>query len=986
MILDEYETYVKRYKNEYGNNTIVLLECGSFFEIYNDGSDLVDMKTISELLNIVVSRRNKSILEVSRNNFEMAGFPSHSLRKFINILLNANYTVVLVTQTTPSPNPKREVTEILSPGTNLEVTSAESNNLMIVYFEYNDRYNSTIKDVSIGSAIIDLSTGKSYVYETTSYMNDASYPYDELHRLIVTYKPREIELLSDLDTPITLTSLKNNVDFGNSVCIHDKLQKLNPELKRPSFQNEILKKTYVSTGILSPIEFVDMERRPLALVAFTRLVQFAFNHREDILNNIKKPECINPQAFLCLSYNTAQQLDIVSDNKTHSLHSILNNSTTAIGRRYFKHRLLNPLLDVDVITRDHDTIDHMTVDYMETCRKILKTTYDIERLFRKCMICNIQPSEFYNMVISFQALLNVQSKAKPEAVIMNIIEYVTSQINIPYLSSFTSINIEATLFPNVPKYTEIYTLQKSLDENIKHFTDIVTEFNNLTNSGDNFFKLESTDRDGYYISSTLKRYSDVLKTNPKYKDYTYKSFTSNVKITHPEFEKRNTEIIRLRHQIYSLCGKYFRDFIKCFAETFASDIVDIIGFVEYIDFMTTSKYNAQIYRLKRPVFVTSPHGYIKAKGLRHLLVENAQRNIPYVSNDVTLGLNSEKGMLLYGINSAGKSSLMKSIGIAVIMAQAGMYVSADALEISPYKHIFTRIVSSDDIFRGQSTFTKEIIELRNILRRADSVSLVIGDELCSGTESVSALSIVSAGIITLSARESSFIFATHLHDLVNIDDITNLKNVKIYHLSVVYDDNTKSLIYDRKLKSGNGSTLYGIEVCKSLDLDQTFLNLANNIRQKILGIPSTMLHSVQPSKYNSNVYKDICKVCNKLPASEVHHIKEQQDASYDGFIDTHHKNIEHNLIPLCESCHNRVHHGNLKISGYVQTSSGVSIQCSEHSEDPQPNVSRDVIIEYMQMERNNKKSKQKIYEELSALYGVSKYKIRKILTTSTSIT
>ena len=101
---------------------------------------------------------------------------------------------------------------------------------------------------------------------------------------------------------------------------------------------------------------------------------------------------------------------------------------------------------------------------------------------------------------------------------------------------------------------------------------------------------------------------------------------------------------------------------------------------------------------------------------------------------------------------------------------------------------------------------------------------MIGDELCSGTESVSALAIVSAGIVTLAKKNTSFVFATHLHDLVNIDDVKSLANVKTYHLSVTFDEKKKTLVYDRKLKEGNGSTLYGIEVCKSLDLELIPLN------------------------------------------------------------------------------------------------------------------------------------------------------------------
>ena len=143
--------------------------------------------------------------------------------------------------------------------------------------------------------------------------------------------------------------------------------------------------------------------------------------------------------------------------------------------------------------------------------------------------------------------------------------------------------------------------------------------------------------------------------------------------------------------------------------------------------------------------------------LRHPLIEIFQTDIPYIPNDVDL---NESGILLYGINSAGKSSYMKSVGVNLIMAQAGMFVASESFEYSPYDKIFTRIPGGDNLFKGQSTFVAEICELRSILKYSTNRSLIIGDELASGTESISAISIVAAGIKTLSERKSSFIFAT----------------------------------------------------------------------------------------------------------------------------------------------------------------------------------------------------------------------------------
>ena len=128
---------------------------------------------------------------------------------------------------------------------------------------------------------------------------------------------------------------------------------------------------------------------------------------------------------------------------------------------------------------------------------------------------------------------------------------------------------------------------------------------------------------------------------------------------------------------------------------------------------------------------------------------------------------------------------MKSIGLTLIMAQAGFYVPCSELRYSPYTQIFTRILNNDNIFKRQSSFAVEMSELRGILKRADKNSLVLGDEVCSGTETTSALSIVSAGLKTLSDLKCSFIFTSHLHQLMDIQIIKEIHSLKIYHLKMV---------------------------------------------------------------------------------------------------------------------------------------------------------------------------------------------------------
>jgi DNA mismatch repair protein MutS len=171
----------------------------------------------------------------------------------------------------------------------------------------------------------------------------------------------------------------------------------------------------------------------------------------------------------------------------------------------------------------------------------------------------------------------------------------------------------------------------------------------------------------------------------------------------------------------------------------------IISFVSLIDVISCKAYIAKKYNYTRPVLCEAESSFFKVEGLRHPLIEHILQEEIYISNDVHLG-EEQKGILLYGTNAVGKSSFIKSIGIAIILAQAGFFVPCKRLAFKPYKHIYTRILGNDNIFKGLSTFAVEMLELKNILNGSTKDSLILGDELCSGTETDSAISIFLAGV------------------------------------------------------------------------------------------------------------------------------------------------------------------------------------------------------------------------------------------------
>ena len=216
------------------------------------------------------------------------------------------------------------------------------------------------------------------------------------------------------------------------------------------------------------------------------------------------------------------------------------------------------------------------------------------------------------------------------------------------------------------------------------------------------------------------------------------------------------------------------------------------------------------------------------------------------------------------------------------------------------------------MFKGLSTFTLEMSEMSNILKYSDHYSLVLGDELCSGTELRSALCIFISGITNLHNKNTSFIFATHFHELLEFEEIKNLNNLAMKHMQVSYDESSGALIYDRILKDGSGESIYGLEVCKSLHLPNDFLEYAFEILNKYYPKYKTPLN-YESTKYNAQKIKGMCEMCNNDIGTDVHHLQYQQNADKNGFIGSFHKNHIANLMNICESCHDKIHNENIQL-------------------------------------------------------------------------
>jgi len=252
----------------------------------------------------------------------------------------------------------------------------------------------------------------------------------------------------------------------------------------------------------------------------------------------------------------------------------------------------------------------------------------------------------------------------------------------------------------------------------------------------------------------------------------------------------------------------------------------------------------------------------------------------------------------------------------------GSYVPATAFRFRPFRGLYTRILNTDNLWAGLSSFAVEMTELREILKRADPWSLVLGDEVCSGTESSSAMALVGASLKHLTERGARFVFASHLHGLQSVSAVAALTALKVWHLRVEHDYATGRLVYDRTLHPGPGSSLYGLEVAKAMEIPLEILEVAHQIRREVGG--STTEVEAPKSAWNAAVRRQMCELCKKnvVRELEVHHVVERATAVAGRLEDGSNMNDLRNTAVLCEACHLKTHSGEAVVGPVKQTSEG----------------------------------------------------------------
>jgi len=981
LLVKDYFEKTLLHSQDYGENTIVLMQVGAFFEVYglrHNADNLIKYSNIldfSRICDLNMVDKNICVGNDKEYTVMMAGFKDMVLDRYLKKLQEAGYSIAVYTQDETGTN--RTLCGIFSPGTFFSQDSAQiTNNTLCIWIsvvEYSltflgkltqsKKNNGQSKRVYVGVANINIYTGKSTIFEFNEIYLNSPTTFDDLERFVSIYNPNEVVIIANLPAK----EIDDIISYADIKCgkIHvvNLLEKSNNvnrafNCEKQIYQKELLGKIFKINDF--DVFIQNFNNNVIATQAYCYLLDFIYQHNPKLIHNIEEPMFEHLGDRLTLANHSLKQLNIIDDTNSTGNYSsvlkILNKCITPMGKRKFAYLFLNPTLNENKLNAEYNITDHILSNYnYNDVKIILQNIRDISKINRQIVLKKISPKSIAQLYTNLHIIKDLYRKIEHDSTIISYLQSNMSDITnlilfTDALIQFLDTNLDLKQCEEIDTFQnfEINFIKRGInseldnenqiliDSNDKieccrnYFNNIIadcekktktTEYVKLHETEKNNFNLIATDRRCKLLKSSFKTDTVNLSYNSSYNNIEtsfelnvsgiefIKQSTSNNAITTPQINALCKNITHSKLKMKDIILKVYLTIIKTL-EDYQSNFDCIVNFVTYIDVIYTKAFLAKKYNYCKPVIVEADKSFVDIEDLRHCLIEHIQQNELYVANDIHLGNKNVNGILLYGTNAVGKTSLIRALGISVIMAQSGLYVPASSFKYKPYKYIFTRILGNDNIFKGLSTFAVEMSELRSILRLSEQNSLILGDELCSGTESISATSIFVAGIKQLHERNASFIFATHLHEITKYEEITNLENLACKHMSVFYDNAKDLLIYDRKLRDGQGDNMYGLEVCKSLNLPADFLELAHTIRMKYHPESASVL-SLKTTHFNSKKIKGVCEKCNTEIGAEIHHLQHQSRANEDGIIKSKglsfHKNHPANLMTLCHNCHEEYH-------------------------------------------------------------------------------
>ncbi len=788
-------------KLEY-KDCILFYRLGDFYEIFFD-----DALIASKELELTLTGKACGLEERA----PMCGVPFHAVETYLNKLVSRGYKVAICEQMEDPKLAKgivkRDVTRIVTPGTNLNMQSLEEskNNYLMCIFYAPD---------NIGISVADVTTGDYYLTEVDSLR----LVMDEIGK----YTPSEI-------------ICNHAFEFSGADLdeIRNRLQVFINPIDDRYYDEDSCKKLLMKHFKVSSLIGLGIDDFPYGIVASGALLQYLIDMQKSDISNITHIYPYLTSKYMLLDSSTRRNLELVETmrdkQKRGTLLWVLDKTKTAMGARMLRSFIEQPLVDGQEITLRQNAVEALVKNVVtrEELREYLNPVYDLERLMSKIIFKTANPRDllaFRNSIKMVPAIISALLDVKADAGIARIADDLDPLTDIYEL-------IDKSIVEEPPlAIKESGIIKEGFDADIDHFREAGT------NGKQWLAQMEEEEKEKTGIKNLRIKYSNVFGysfevTNSfkdKVPDYFIRkqTLTNCERYTTPKLKELEDTILNAQDKLNNLEYEMFckiRDSIGMEIDR----IQTTAKALALLDVFASLAHVAERNHYVKPVL--NEKGLINIKNGRHPVVERMLDQADmFISNDTYLDNKKHCISIITGPNMAGKSTYMRQTALIVLMCQIGSFVPADSADMCVVDRIFTRVGASDDLGSGQSTFMVEMNEVANILRNATPNSLLILDEIGRGTSTYDGLAIAWAVTEHISNRKflgAKTLFATHYHELTELEG--KMDNVNNYCIAV--KENGDDIVFLRKIVKGGADKSYGIQVAKLAGVPDMVIDRAKEI-------------------------------------------------------------------------------------------------------------------------------------------------------------
>lgn len=786
-------------KEQY-KDCIIFYRLGDFYEMFFDDAILV-----SKELEITLTGKSCGLEERA----PMCGVPYHAVDSYLNRLVKNGHKVAIVEQVEDPALAKglvkREVTRIVTPGTNLDTSAIDEG-------KYNYLMSIVCLSDSFGVSVVDITTGDYYVTEVHTLRAIV----DEINK----FMPSEI-ICNDafLMSGVDIDDLKNRLGitifaldswfFDDDAC---------QDALRRHF------KVYDLSGL-------GINDYPCGVVAAGAIMQYLIETQKTSLAHLTRIIPYSTNKFMILDTSTRRNLELCETlrekQKRGSLLWVLDKTKTAMGARLLRNYIEQPLINKEEIVARQNVISEFNKHLItrDEVREYLSPIYDLERLISKISYKSANPRD----LIAFKNSLSMLPHIKGLLGELNsdLITEINEQLDT--LEDLTQLVEEAINEEPPIVIKEGGIIKTGYNEEVDRLRSAKTEGKTW------LAELENEERETTGIKNLKVKYNKVfgyyLEVTNSYKElvpehYIRKQTLANAeRYTTAKLKELEDVILGAEDKLFSLEYNLFSDIRDRISEQ-VERIQKTAKAVAQIDVFSSLAYVAEKNDFVKPKI--NEKGIIDIKDGRHPVVEKMITDNMFITNDTYLDNSDNRVSIITGPNMAGKSTYMRQTALIVLMAQIGSFVPASSANIGICDKIFTRVGASDDLASGQSTFMVEMTEVANILRNATNRSLLILDEIGRGTSTFDGLSIAWAvveHICDIKKLGAKTLFATHYHELTELEG--TLKGVNNYCISV--KEQGDDIVFLRKIVKGGADKSYGIQVAKLAGVPDTVISRAKEL-------------------------------------------------------------------------------------------------------------------------------------------------------------